>query len=156
MKTHLVYSAFLLLLMTSCGLTKTTSETISEITKKINSKDFAIVVNSAQPMKGRQIDLSPDSEIRIKNDSAFTYLPYFGEAYVAPLGTEGGIKFFEPMQNYTVSKNKRSNGWDINFKIKTDQENYEVYMTVFNNGSASFSITPSNRDAISYDGEVKK
>ena len=158
MKTQLMYSTFVLVLfMTACSSTKTTSETISAITRKVESKDITVTVHYANPLRMKQIILTSEYDLRLKNDSAFAYLPYFGVAYSAPYGSsEGGIKFAEPMNDYAITPNKKSNGWDIRFKIRSKEDVYEIFMNIFNNGSALFSVTSQKRDMISFSGEVKR
>jgi len=158
MKTQLMYSTFVLVLfLTACSSTKTTSETISAITRKVESKDITVTVHYANPLRMRQIVLTSEYDLRLKNDSAFAYLPYFGVAYSAPYGSsEGGIKFAEPMNDYAITPNKKSNGWDIHFKIRSKEDVYEIFMNIFNNGSALFSVTSQKRDMISFSGEVKR
>ena len=158
MKTQLMYSTFVLVLfLTACSSTKTTSETISAITRKVESKDITVTVHYANPLRMRQIILTSEYDLRLKNDSAFAYLPYFGVAYSAPYGSsEGGIKFAEPMNDYAITPNKKSNGWDIRFKIRSKEDVYEIFMNIFNNGSALFSVTSQKRDMISFSGEVKR
>ena len=158
MKTQLMYSTFVLVLfLTACSSTKTTSETISAITRKVESKDITVTVHYANPLRMRQIVLTSEYDLRLKNDSAFAYLPYFGVAYSAPYGSsEGGIKFAEPMNDYAITPNKKSNGWDIHFKIRSKGDIYEIFMNIFNNGSALFSVTSQKRDMISFSGEVKR
>lgn len=157
MKSHIQHAAIMVLvLITSCSSLKTTPEKIQEFTNKIKAKDFTVDVNYVNPMRGKQIYLTSDYDLRIKNDSAFAYLPYFGVAYIAPYGGEGGIKFAEPMKEYSIKSNKKSDGWDIHFKIKTQENNYEIFMNVFNNGSAMFTVNSINRDVITFNGEVIK
>ncbi len=158
MKTQLIYSTFVLLFfMTACSSIKTATETIGEITRKVESKDFTISVHYANPLRMRQVLLTSEYDLHVKNDSAFAYLPYFGVAYTAPYGgSEGGIRFAEPMTDYVISPNKKSNGWDIHFKIRTKEYAYEIFMNAFNNGRASFSITSQQRDMISFSGEIKR
>jgi hypothetical protein len=158
MKTQLMYSTFVLVLfLTACSSTKTTSETISAITRKVESKDITVTVHYANPLIMRQIVLTSEYDLRLKNDSAFAYLPYFGVAYSAPYGSsEGGIKFAEPMNDYAITPNKKSNGWDIHFKIRSKEDIYEIFMNIFNNGSALFSVTSQKRDMISFSGEIKR
>jgi hypothetical protein len=158
MKTQLMYSTFVLVLfMTACSSTKTSTETINQITRKVESKDFTVTVHYANPLRMRQVILTSEYDLRIKNDSAFAYLPYFGVAYSAPYGSsEGGIKFAEPMTDYAIASNKKSNGWDIHFKIKSKGDTYEIFMNIFNNGSALFSVTSQKRDMISFGGEIKR
>ena len=153
-----MYSTFVLVLfITACTSTKTTTETISEVTRKVESKDFTVSVHYASPLRMRQVMLTSEYDLRIKNDSAFAFLPYFGVAYSAPYGnSEGGIKFAEPMTDYVISSNKKLNGWDIHFKIKSKEYTYELFMNVFNNGNASFSVTSQQRDMITFSGEIKR
>jgi hypothetical protein len=147
----------LLLFMTSCSILKTTPETISETTKKVESKDFTIEVNYANPLRMKPVYLTSDYTLRIKNDSVFAYLPYYGVAHVAPFdSSEGGIKFETLMTGYEIHSNKKSNGWNIRFKVKPSMFEYNVYLNVFNNGSAMISFDSYQRDAISFNGEVKQ
>jgi len=158
MKTQLMYSTFVLVLfMTACSSTKTATETIGEVTRKVESKDVTVTVHYANPLRMKQVILTSEYDLRIKNDSAFAYLPYFGVAYSAPYGSsEGGIKFAEPMTDYAIASNKKSNGWDIHFKIRSKEDVYEIFMNIFNNGSALFSVTSQKRDMISFSGEIKR
>lgn len=150
-------SLIVLVIMSSCTLTKTAPETISEITHKIESKDFTVAVNYANPFRMRPVYLTSEYDLQIKNDSAFAYLPYFGVAYVAPFNSsEGGIKFAEPMSNYSITPNKKSNGWDIRFNIKSKVSVYDIFMNVFNNGSTTFTVSSYERDMITFNGDVKK
>jgi len=158
MKTLFKYAAFIAVaLQASCSAFRTTPETIREMTQKVQAKDFTVEVNYANPMRWKPMYLNPDYDLRIKNDSAFAYLPYFGVAYSAPYGGgEGGIRFAEPMKDYSIVPTRKKDGWDIRFKIKGKEDGYEIYMNVFNNGSTTISISSVNRDAINFTGEVKK
>lgn len=156
MKTQLKYAAILLLAyVVSCSSLKTTPQKIQEVTQKIQSKDYTISVKYANPMRSRQIYLTSDYDLRIKNDSAFAYLPFYGVAYSVPYGGEGGIRFSEPMKGYTVLSNKRSDGWEIRFKVRAKENDYEIFMSIFNNGNAMITANSFNREAITFTGELK-
>lgn len=158
MKTQMKYSVWLLLgILVSCSSMKTTPQKIQEVTQKIQSKDYTISVRYANPMRGSQFYLTSDYDLRIKNDSAFAYLPFFGVAYSAPYGGgEGGIKFAEPMKEYSLFSNKKSDGWEIRFKVKAKEDYYEFFMSVFNNGSAMITVNSINRQGITFTGDLKK
>lgn len=141
----------------SCAVTKITPEAVDLITKKVEGKDYTIEVTLANPTRGKTRPLTPGYELRIKADSAYAHLPYFGVAQWAPYGnTDGGIKFAKPMEGYTATPNKKGNGWDVNFKVKTTGYDYEISATIFNNNSASFSVSSTNRDMITFTGNVKR
>jgi len=149
-------SLLVLFFMSSCTLTKTTPEIINEITRKVQAKDYIIEVRSANPFRMRTVHLSADYDLRILNDSAFAYLPYFGVAHIAPYGGDGGIVFGEPISDYTIIPNIKNNGWDIRFKVKSKENIYDFYISIFNNGSSSITVNSYNRDVINFIGEIKK
>ncbi len=104
----------------------------------------------------KQVVLTSEYDLRIKNDSAFAYLPYFGVAHTAPYGSyEGGVKFAKPMTEYSITPNRKSNGWDIYFKIRSEEYVYEIFMNIFNNGNTTFTVSSQQRDMITFNGEVK-
>jgi hypothetical protein len=141
--------------MTSCSLFKTTPEKMAEITRRVESKDFRVVANYANPMRMKQVYLTSEYDLRIKNDSAFAFLPYYGVAHVAPYdSSDGGIKFAEPMIDYSITPNKKANAWKIHFRVKSKLSLYDVILDVFNNGTASFMVTSYERDMITFNGEV--
>lgn len=155
MKTRVFYTVLLLFSVTACTTLQTTPETISQISRKIGSKDFTVVPNYIIPLRMRPFSLSPDYNLKVKNDSAFAFLPYFGVAHFAPIDpTEGGIRFAEPMTDYSLTPNKKQDGWDIHFKVKSKGFIFEIFLSVYNDGSSSFSVDSWDKDPISFDGEV--
>ena len=141
---------------TSCSSVKATPEATAGVTKQIEAKDYTIDARMVNPLRGKAIPLSYSYQLRVKGDSAYAYLPYYGVAQWAPYGdTDGGIKFDEPMKDYTITPNKKNNGWDISFKVDTKTYNYEIFLNIFNNGNASFTVNSPDRDVIMFTGEVK-
>lgn len=63
-----------------------------------------------QPMRGNSRTLTSSYSLKIKNDSVFSNLPYFGVAYS---------------------------------------------LTIFPNGSASINVLPTNRQSISFTGDME-
>lgn len=158
MKTFafLISIATIMFVGTSCSSVKSTPATIDKITKQVEGKDITIDVRMANPLRGKAIPLTSSYELRVKGDSAYAYLPYFGVAQRAPYGsTDGGIKFDELMKDYTIIPNKKNNGWDISFKINAKDYNYDITLSIFNNGNASFTVNSTDRDVISFTGDVK-
>lgn len=60
-----------------------------------------------QPMKGRSRALTSDYSIEIRNDSVFSYLPYFGVAYNVPYGGGKGLIFNAPITGYRKESLKK-------------------------------------------------
>lgn len=123
---------FCLLFIVSCSTAKIPLETINEITQRVERKDFTVPAKYANPMRGSQIYLTSDYDLRIKNDSAFAYLPYFGVAYSAPFNSsEGGIKFSETMYDYVSVPNKKNDGWNIHFKVRSKVSEITITLEIF-------------------------
>jgi hypothetical protein len=156
MKTNMIIAIMLLFIMVSCSITKTTPEASILITKKIESKNFTIEVNYANPLRMLPVYLNSNYTLRIKNDSAFAYLPYYGVIHVAPFDArEGGIKFETLMNEYKVLSNRMNSGWDIRFKVKPAMYEYSVHMKVYKDGKATVSFNSYQQDPISFNGEVR-
>ena len=158
MKTKLIITTMMMLfIMISCSITKTTPETVTLISKKIESKDFTIEVNYANPLRMLPVYLNSNYTLRIKNDSVFAYLPYYGVIHVAPFdSSEGGIKFGSLINDYEIITNKKNTGWDIRFKVTPAMYEYSIYMTVYKDGKAIVSFNSYQQDPISFDGEVRR
>lgn len=153
-RTFLILTA--LFLFWNISLTATAQEAELSVEQKIESKDYTILVTLANPMKGKSIYLSYGYDLQVRNDSAIAYLPYFGTAHSAPVDpSEGGIKFSEPMENYSSVQNKKGDRWEIAFDVKKGIELFKIRISVFENGSVTLSINPSNRSHISFNGDLK-
>ncbi len=157
MKSKLNISGFLLgLSLISCSTVKILPDKTNQIRQKVVSNNFTIQVNYANPLRGSQIYLTSDYDLKIKNDSAFAYLPYFGEAFVAPYGSsEGGIQFRKPVHNYKMEPKINNKGWDIHFQVKSEYTTYDFSIQIFRNGQSDFTVTSFDKDAISFSGALK-
>lgn len=160
MKKYII-SALIGALCIACNTTKVNSpenEGKAELVrKKVESKDYTIVVNQANPMRGKTIFLTSEYTLTVKNDSAFAYLPYFGVASYAPYGGEGGIKFSELMSDYQVKPTKKQDGWEIKFKVTTGMNlHYQLFISIYNNGSSSLNISSYEKDPISFSGNLSE
>lgn len=150
-----IFVIFILFVTVACSSTKVTTEEIAQNTEMVQNNDFTIDVYSANPLRGKTVNLSYGYSIRIHNDSAYAFLPYFGVARIAPIGLESEIKFADKMTNFTMKSNKKQTGWDIRFKTRSGVTGYDVFLNVFDNGTASISITPDSKDQISFIGRLK-
>ena len=120
----------------------------------VESKNFVFVADYVNPQSMRSRSLtSSEYDLTIKPGEVISYLPYFGRAYSAPINGEGGIKFTSKDFDYNLVKTKKHN-WDISIKPKDANDIQEMYLTVFDNGTASLRVNSLNRQSISYRGYV--
>ena len=90
----------------------------------------------------------------MRNDSLFSYLPYFGRAYNIPYGGGKGLNFSERISNYQESQAK--NGLRmIDIDLQNEEDTYHYTIEVYDNGSSSITVMSRQRERISYSGEME-
>ena len=142
--------------MCSCTSTKFSSAQKQELESKIIAKNYSIVIDKASPIRMPQIHLSSEYSFKIHGDSATTYLPYYGNASVAPFdANELAVSFSNIITNYSQKRNKKNDGWEMKFSVKSNIKLYQVFLSVYDNGRSNITISSYDRDSISYLGEVE-
>lgn len=138
------------------GLTaKGQDKSPEEVKKLIELQNYIFKAEMVYPQSGRSRILTTDYDITITRDTIISDLPYFGRAYVAPVDpTQGGIKFTSTDFDYTSSKKKKT--WEITIKPKDAPDVQEMYLSIFDNGTANLSVTNTNRQNISFKGYIKE
>jgi hypothetical protein len=151
----------MLLLVMLAGIPTLSAQTKKEkkeqkkeaVRQLIVSEDYKIDVNTAMPMRGRSIPLTSQYSLQIRNDSVFSYLPYYGRAYSVPYGGGSGLIFNAPLKEYTMDMDKKGNAV-IKFSARSPEDFFEFRAKVFPDDTTSIDVTMQNRQAISYRGEV--
>ncbi len=132
----------------SPGSAKTDMQTL------LQNKQYLFTAQYAQPLSGRQINLTSTYTFKITGDSLVCHLPYFGQAYIVenyPGG--GGLDFVSHHFEYEVSPAKHSR-YVVSIRITDRSDVSRIFLNVSKNGYASLQITPVNHQAISFYGEV--
>jgi hypothetical protein len=119
----------------------------------LDKRAYKISINRMLPMQGASRSVSYGYSVTVKNDSLFSYLPYFGRAYDVPYGGGKGLSFDAPIGHYhEIQSNNGSRQIDI--ELKNEEDNYTYHITVFDNGSSSIDVQARKRERISYNGEI--
>ncbi|MCD8263243.1 MAG: DUF4251 domain-containing protein [Tannerellaceae bacterium] len=114
---------------------------------------FHINVDRAIPQQGGSKYLTSPYSLEVCGESVKSYLPYFGRAYSVPYGGGKGLIFDSTITGYQRTYDSKGNA-TIKFNTRTDEDNYKFQIEIFTNGSATISVVPVNRQAISFHGEV--
>ena len=122
----------------------------------VNGKTFVFQPNTALPTGARTITIpSNNYSVTFKPDLIDCDLPYFGRA-TAPMAygsSDGGIKFNEKPEEYSIkNKNKK---FDIEVEVKDKEDNYMLYLSVRSEGYATLRIISNLRTPISFNGEIR-
>jgi len=145
----------LLSLISVCGKAQSDADQKKQSLKSlVDSKKFAFIATSATSKNGKTVQLSPGYGLKIDVDDVQADLPYYGRAYTTtyPPGNNGGIQFNTHDFSYQADTTKKG-GWDITIKPKGIPVS-AIYLSVSSSGYCSVRINSSDRDPISYYGNV--
>lgn len=130
------------------------AEQIEKTKELVKSDSWQFDAHQMLPTSGKSRILTTSYNIVIKEGQLDSYLPYFGRAYRADYGsTESPLIFENEISDYMTKPGKK-NGWTITFTAtnKGDVLNYTLYVS--ESGSATLSVTSTNRQPISFNGNL--
>lgn len=118
------------------------------------SKNYLFTAQYAQPLSGNQVTLTSTYTLRLAGDSLVCQLPYYGRAYtVETYPGGGGLMFTSHHFDYNVVPGKHGR-YMISIRINDFTGVQQMYINVSKNGYANLQVTPTNKQAISYYGNV--
>ena len=125
-----------------------------QIKQMLEAKSFTFVAERAMPVRGGIEQLSSGYDLSVSKSSVVSYLPFFGKAQTIPIGaTDGGIKFTSANFEYkTVFDGKL---WQVTIKPDDVSHVQQLFLTVFDNGTATLDVSNIQRDNISFRGYIK-
>lgn len=159
MNKKTIFIGALLLMIVSVGCASLPERSAKkEIEKKmvrenIEKQEYTLDIINVQPLSGRNIHISQEYYLRIKSDSVYSYLPYFGRAYSVPYGGGEGLVFNAEMKNYHVDFNKKGET-KITFHAATSEGTYRFQIEIFTNGNCGIFVQPNNKQGINYTGQM--
>jgi hypothetical protein len=121
----------------------------------VESQQFLFVAQFAFPMNGRSRALTTEYDLKVRKDGVESSLPYYGQAYSAPIGqSSGGIQFKSKSFEYSVAAAKKG-GWDIRIRPKDVRDDvYRLTLHISSSGTASLQVSSNNRQSISFNGYI--
>jgi hypothetical protein len=121
----------------------------------IDLQHYSFQAQTALPLTMKMRQLTPGYELKVRKDTIEAYLPYFGRAYTATIGTsDGGIQFKVTDFKYTSTESKKG-GWDITIVPKNAGDTRELMLHVSQSGYASLYVKSNNKQDISFSGDIE-
>lgn len=159
--TRKLFIALIVLLITACSTSHLTSEQKAErkqqvaqtIRQSIDNRDFAVSIKLMIPGRGPSIHVDPGYMLRVKGDSVFSYLPYFGRAYSVPYGGGSSLDFQTTLMGYNRERVK-DKYTRVYLAARNENDIYQYTLEVFDNGHCVINVTSHNRESIGFDGEM--
>jgi hypothetical protein len=107
------------------------------------------------PMRGRTVNLTTDYDVKITQDSIYSYLPFFGVAYSVNYGSmDSPMIFSEPFE--TIDFENTKNGYLVKVAVKNMNDRLEYSFHISVTGSTNLNVSSLNRQSISYNGNIEK
>ena len=124
-----------------------------KIKKALESNTFTFEPSHMIPLGGGTRYLNHSYEVEVKNDSVYSYLPFWGVAYhVQYGGRDSGFDFSLPLKDYEFSKDKK--GYHIHFETKKGHDVIVFNFHISEQGYTTLNVNSTNRQAISYYGSI--
>ena len=143
-----------LLLFLCAGMVVVARAQSPDTKKLVESQNFVFKAQTAMPLSGRVRNLTSDYDLKISKEAVVSYLPYYGQAYVAPMDpSKNGLDFTSKDFNYTVTTGKKE-GWTVTIKPKDYKDVQQMTLTISSAGYATLQVISTNRQAISFNGII--
>jgi len=125
-----------------------------DVISLIEGGSFEFKVQTVNPSGGKTIRPTTIYTMVADEGTFRAHLPYFGRAYQPSYGGTGGIEFNGSPEEMKISKNERKRNITLEFKMKGDQDTYDITFTTGHSGYGNLFISMTRRQSISYYGTV--
>ena len=156
------------MVLAGCGAS--TSTTSGQLTSKqekkaadfekfaalVESGSYQFAVRSATPTGGKTIQITSEYTMEAREGVYQAYLPYFGRAFQASYGGDGGIEFKGEPENLQITRNDKKNTISVSFLIKSDNDQYNISLEIGSSGYGNLGINSQKRQNISYYGQASE
>jgi hypothetical protein len=133
----------------------------AEVKSLLAARNYTFIPSFVTPLRGGSRSLTGGYDVTVTKEKIVTFLPYFGQANVAPMdASQGGIKLTTTNFDYKSTTNKKGN---VDILITNKDSNSpgakdvrQIRLSVSMDGYANMQITALNRDAISFNGYIQE
>lgn len=133
----------------------TEAQKAEQIRDSVDERTLLVEFNYVNPMSMPPHHLTSTYSVRIKGDSIYSYLPYFGRAYRSnPANDDRSPLTFNNTITDIKTKKGKKDDYTISFKTRFDSELFEYMLNIYPNGQAYLTVNSADREVISFNGEV--
>lgn len=162
MKSNIPHVLILALFLTGCSASSSTAKNekraaeYEQTAALIEGGSYEFTVRSANPAGGRTIQITSTYSLEVREGVYKAYLPYFGRAYSASYGGNGGVEFEGEPRELKIEKEDSKQKVTVRFRIKHQDEDLECMLVITSSGSGTLTVSSSKRQPISYYGAISK
>ena len=153
----LLSGLFISILLSGCsGSKQAAASAVSKetITESVNKGEWVFTANYVMPQSGRSRSTNGVYTVTYSANVFVVYLPYFGKAYTASIGSSQGPLDFKTSDFDLAKEQKKDGQWSLEIKPKDYKEVQSMNFTLYDNGSADLNVTLTNRSPISFRGNI--
>lgn len=151
MKKIIIF-AFSVMVLAGCAVNRQSEKTYS-VESLIERRHFTIDVDYMYPMSGMPRHVDYNYSLSVHGDSIISYLPYFGRAHNVPYGGGKALNFVGLLKSYDDQITKKGEHV-LTLRTRTDEDEYEYFIELSDDGSASISVFGNERDQIRFRGKM--
>jgi hypothetical protein len=129
-------------------------ETAAAVAARVESGNYRIYFGDMDSRLNWPIMEDNKWNIELKDGILYSYLPYFGQAYVPVTGPQKGLDFDAPVQEYSV-KAGRKGSLTVDFWVDSDDDRYNYRLTVYPSGSAYLRVNPDIKSSVGFSGKLE-
>lgn len=129
-------------------------EQIEKIREIVRSKNFVFKAETVNGVNSRTKNLTTDFGIEVRNDSVFSYMPYYGNTYSRDFTSQinSPMGFIQPVDSYSMKRTNKGYYIDINLTNNHDVINLKFHIN--KDGETTLSASSINRSSVSYTGFI--
>lgn len=124
-----------------------------KVRNALETDRYTIDIDYMNPSQGAGHPLTNNYSITVRNDSLISHLPYAGRAYTIPYGGGKALNFSSPISSYK-KETKKKGETEITIGLRNEEDSYTYRLTVYKDGSVSLHVQPTQRQSISFSGEM--
>ena len=121
------------------------------VEKALADRHYSIDVQMMYPQRGPAKNISGNYSLEVKGDTLVSYLPYFGRAFQVPYGGGKGLDFIAVIGEYSAVKDAKGQTL-VTIKVTNEEDTYLYQLGIFDNGSTTIDVQPTQREPISFSG----
>ncbi len=129
-------------------------ERIEKIREIIRSKNFVFKAETVNGVNTRTKTLTTDFGVEVRNDSVFSYMPYYGNNYSNDYASQNKspMGFIQPVDSYSMKRTNK--GYYIDIDVTNNHDVINLKFHINKDGEATLSANSINRSSVSYTGFI--
>ena len=123
----------------------------------IETQHYSFKAQTASPLGAATKQLTSGYELKVRKDTLDAYLPYYGRAYQATIGSleEGSIRFKTTDFKYISLRRGKKAAGTFTISPKNAGDTRQLFLTISVDGYTTLQVNSNNKQSISFYGYIQ-